>query len=56
MGFNAEGQIKNDNKDAYIRELENKLKEMQKPKRRQLKKWDFSNILPKVSEKDLPWM
>jgi hypothetical protein len=56
MGFNAEGRIKPNSKDAYILELEQRISELEKPRRRILKKWDFSNIISPVGEKDLPWV
>ena len=56
MGFNAEGRIKPSSKDAYIQDLEKRIAELEKPKRRRLRKWDFSKILSPVAEKDLPWV
>jgi hypothetical protein len=56
MGFNAEGFIKPNSKDAYILELEKRLKALEEMKlKKSKKKLDFSNLLPNVHNGEKPW-
>lgn len=56
MGYNYHGKIQPNSNEAYIRTLEYRIAELERPKRRKLKKWDFSKIMSSVDEKDYPWV
>jgi len=56
MGYNYHGQIKPNSKDSYILELEKRIAELEKPKIKHLKKWNFSKIMGEdIKKGSRPW-
>jgi hypothetical protein len=56
MGVNMWGKIPDRDYENYVRELEARLAQLEKmPRRRKLKKWDFSGVVGNVNPKEYPW-